>query len=394
MTVAYVVPRYGPDVVGGAEHAARMLAERLARRPGWSVEVFTTGAVDSATWAPHHPPGDATLDGVLVHRFAHEPRHPGFPALCDQVLRAPEAATPEQERRWVRWQGPESPDLVAGVAGSDADLVAFYPYLFHPTVAGIGQVGGRAVLHPAAHDEPPLRLPLFRPVFTGARALVFHTDAERRLVEARFPVAAHRQLVLGLGVEEQAGEAGAFRAAHGLGDAPYLVCVGRVDSSKGTTALARLFAAYKERNPGPLRLVLLGPVAQAPPPHPEVVLTGSVDEAAKWGALRGATALVSPSRYESFSLVLMEAWLAGAPVLVNAACEVTADHVRRSGGGAVVDGYVAFEAAVEVLLRDPPGRRAMAARGAAYVDRHYRWPGVIERYTRFLERTAAALPVG
>lgn len=331
MKLAYVVPRYGPDVVGGAEQACRMLAEAVAAHTAWDVEVLTTTAVDSATWAPAAPPEETTENGVVVRRFPTSPRQAGFDAVHQAVIVAPE--TTHQQDRWLEMQGPASPELLDAVAASGADVTCFTPYLFHPTVRGLPVAPGATVLHPATHDEPAARLPLFRPLFAGASALCFYSDAERRLTDRLFGVAHRRQCVIGLGVDAGEGDAGTFRATHGLGEDPYLLCVGRVDASKGTAGLARAFTALKEEWPGPLRLVLVGQVVEPPPPHPDIVITGTVTEEAKWGALRGAVALVSPSRHESFSLVLLEAWQAGIPVVVHAACPATADHVARSGGG-------------------------------------------------------------
>ncbi len=44
MKIAFVTPRYGEEVIGGAEHGARMLAERLAAMPDWTVEALSTCA--------------------------------------------------------------------------------------------------------------------------------------------------------------------------------------------------------------------------------------------------------------------------------------------------------------------------------------------------------------
>jgi glycosyltransferase involved in cell wall biosynthesis len=219
---------------------------------------------------------------------------------------------------------------------------------------------------------------------------VFHSESERSLVERVFPVAQTPQLVLGLGVEAGDGDAAKAREILGVGDRPYLLCLGRVDDGKGTGLLARYFAAYKQRHPGPLALAFVGPVVDRPAPHPDVVVTGAVDEATKWGALRGATALVSPSPYESFSLVVLEAWLAGVPVVVNGVCEPTVEHCRRSGGGLWFGGYGSFEVAVERLAGDADLRAGLAARGAAYTERTFAWPRVMERYRRFLEGLPAA----
>ena len=100
-------------------------------------------------------------------------------------------------------------------------MVAFYPYLYYPTVAAIGKVPVPAVLHPAAHDEPALYLPVFRGTFGDADAFCYHTAAERKLVERMYPVAERPQIVLGLGVGESEGSRPARRArCWGWGTAP------------------------------------------------------------------------------------------------------------------------------------------------------------------------------
>ena len=214
---------------------------------------------------------------------------------------------------------------------SDADVVVFYPYLYYPSVRGVPAVGRRSVLHPAAHDEPPLSLPVFPPLFAASGGMVFHTDSERRLVRERFDALPAAQIVLGLGVDAHGGDP--VRAADELGLAgrPYLCCVGRVDDKKGAGLLARCFARYKERRPGPLALVLAGQVIDRPPAHPDLVVLGPVDEELKWGLLAGSLALVSPSPWESFALTVIEGWTAGVPVLVNGGCAPTREHCERSG---------------------------------------------------------------
>lgn len=390
MRLAFVSHRYGAEIRGGAEAACRDLALRLAEQDGVDVDVFTTCATDT-DWTQGYAPGTSPDGAATVHRFAAEPRHPGFHDFSTALFSGahPSQVPPAEADRWLRWQGPVSTELVDAVAAADADVVVATPYLYWPTVEVVRRLGRAVVLHPAAHDEPPIHLPLFADVFTRPRALAFFSDAERRVVERLFPVATSPQTVIGSGVEPPAAlpEPGTFRELAGLGDRPYLVCLGRVDEGKGTTALADLFASYKRRRPGPLALALVGPVVDRPEPHPDIVVTGPVEEDVKWSALAGATALVNPSRYESFSIVLMEGWAAGLPALVNGRCEVTVEHARRSGGGLWFGGYAGFELAVDRLLGDPDLAASMGAAGRDHVERHYRWPGIVERYLRFLERT-------
>ena len=171
---------------------------------------------------------------------------------------------------------------------------------------------------------------------------------------------------------------------------PYLVCLGRVDGHKGTTLLAAYFARYKERHPGPLRLVLAGPVVDAPPAHPDIDVVGPVSEADKWELLAGAAALVSPSPWEAFSLVVAEAWSARTPVLVNAGCAATVEHCRRSGGGVCASTATASSRWPSTGWSPTTASVAHSAgRGRAYVDARFRWPLVIDRYAAFVESVVA-----
>ncbi|MGH8987610.1 MAG: glycosyltransferase family 4 protein [Acidimicrobiales bacterium] len=385
MRVAFVTPRYGRQVVGGAESAARQLAEHLVASTGWSVEVFTSTALDHLTWRNELAPGDQTIEGVLVHRFASESeRSPKFYDLDGRVRLAPAHATREQAERWVDLNGPVTPRLVDALRASAADVCVFYPYLYYPTVRAIGNVAVPAVLHPAAHDEPALYLPVFEGTFASADALVFQTMAERQLVQRHYPVAGIPQILLGLGTEEPHARRRSGTDVLGVGDRPYVVSVGRVDEHKGSKMLAAYFAEYKARRPGPLALALVGPLAFRPPDHPDVVLTGTLSDQDKYDVLRDALAFISPSALEAFSLVVAEAWTVELPVVVNARCGPTREHCERSGGGLWFGSYPELEAVLDRLVADAALRHHLGTQGRHYVERHYRWAVLIERYARFL----------
>ncbi len=327
---------------------------------------------------------------MTVHRIASEAgRGEGFHPLSGRLLADPTKASASDCERWLDLQGPTSPDLLRAVRDSDADVIAFYPYLYYPTVRGLPLVRERAVLHPAAHEEPALHLPIFDALFSQCRSFAFHTRSERRLVAERFDVATTPQVVVGLGIEEGGGSAASARAAFDLGDAPYLLCIGRVDDKKGTGILWRYFQAYKKRHPGPLRLVLVGQIVNPPETEDDIVVTGMIDEESKWGLLRGAYALVAPSPFESFSLTVVEGMTAGAPAIVNAVCGATREHCEQSGAGMWFEGYAEFEAVLERMLGDRVLHETMRQNGFRYVEANYRWPVVMERYGTFLEEFVA-----
>ncbi|HVA44732.1 MAG TPA: glycosyltransferase family 4 protein, partial [Acidimicrobiales bacterium] len=365
----------------------------------WEVEVLTTCAADAMTWANQYDPGEVEINGVRVRRFLSEAgRDPGFHPYSGALLAAgPANATTEDADRWIDLQGPVCSQLIGAIRDSPADLIAFYPYLYHPTVRGLPLVADRSVFHPATHDEPPLRLPVFGPVFQAASALVFQTYGERRLAHRLFPVAATPQIVLGLGVDEVDEEVGpapapvargtTVRDRFGLGERPYLISVARyLDDHKGTDLLWSYFREYKARRPGPLALVLVGQVVKEPDPDPDVVSAGMADDETKWALLRESAALVSASAFEAFSLAVVEGWTADSAVIVNGHCEATLEHAQRSGGGLWYEDYPSFEAAVDRLLHEPGLRDELVARGRRYVDDNFRWDRIIGRYGEFLEK--------
>jgi glycosyltransferase involved in cell wall biosynthesis len=386
MKLAFVTPRYGTEVIGGAETAARMLAERLCQMPGWSVEVLTSCALDHLTWENTEPAGTSTINGVTVHRFPTASQRMMEYFELDAKLRvSPGSASLAESREWVALNGPMCPGLVDAVAATDADVVACYPYLFATTVDAIAVSKVPTVLHAAAHDEPALYLSAFRHSFRDIDGFVYHTHAERDLMEYAFGNGARPQIVLGLGVNDPAGGGRLGGDILGLGDRPYLCYLGRVDEHKGCGMLAEYFKQYKQRNPSDLALAFVGPISDKSPEHPDIVVTGTVSEADKWDILAGAQVMVTPSAYESFSLVLLEAWTLGVPVLVNASCAATMEHCRRSGGGLWFDSYRSFEVTVDRLVGDAALRSTLGEAGRRYTARYYRWPSIIDRYTSFLE---------
>lgn len=393
MKLTFVTPRYGVEVTGGAELGARMLAEHLVAGAGWEIDVLTTCARDSNTWDNWYVSGSEMINGIVVQRFVNTQRSEDFDAFSQHVMRAPQQASPQDSELWIEKQGPTSQELLNALRETDSDAVAFYPYLYHPTVAGIQEVQKPVVLHPAAHDEPPIYLPVFHEVFNHADAFAYHTTTEQQLVERLFPIAQKPAAVCGLGVDTHEGDPKAARTELGLDDAPYVICVGRVDDGKGTGVLSRFFSEYKKNHPSDLKLVFVGPVVNQPLQHPDVVVAGRVSEECKWGALRGAELLVSPSGFESFALVLFEAWLAGTPVLVNGRCGVTAEHAAVANGGASYESYPQFATSLDLLLRDSDLRAELAENGRIYTEANYRWPEVLRRYTALVDRLSNSVPV-
>ena len=224
------------------------------------------------------------------------------------------------------------PELVDAVAATDADVVACYPYLFATTVDAIAVSQVPTVLHPAAHDEPALYLSAFRQSFRDIDGFVYHTQAERDLMEHVFGIGADRRSSSVWGSTSRPGRGAPGATSSASATVPISVTSAGSTSTRDAGCWPSTSTRYKERHPGDLALALVGPVSDKAPEHPDIVVTGTVSEADKWDILAGAEVMVNPSAYESFSLVLLEAWTLGIPVLVNASCAATMEHCRRRVG--------------------------------------------------------------
>ncbi|MEM9521670.1 MAG: glycosyltransferase family 4 protein [Actinomycetota bacterium] len=385
--ITFVAPRYGADVFGGAEQAARSYATRFAAEE-WTVRVLTSCA-RSIDWSDDYSPGTTIEEGVEVTRFrVRRPRDPGLDALSASLFGRPDVSLADAEE-WIDRQGPDSPELLEAIAAVGDGVLAFTPYLYQPSVRGAAAASVPTVLHGAAHVEAPLGLPVFDQLYGDIDALAFFSQAEQRLTLGRFPATAMTpQAVLGMPVSVDAPvDPGAARTALGLGDEPFVVCLGRVDAGKGVHDLVERFSHFRTRR-GRGRLVIAGPVVEAPPQTPGVTVLGPVPAEHKFGLLAAADVLVNPSPHESFSIVVPEALLVGTPVLVNGWCGPLYEHVANSGGGFWYSGLADFEAALERLLDDPALRARCAAAGAAYAEEMFSWPSVRRRYERLLDSLA------
>ena len=383
--IGFVVQRYGPEVNGGAEHHCRRLAEQLTT--DFEVEVLTTCARDYLTWKNHYPEGMESVNGVLVRRFRTDfPRRiRSFGRFADRLYVTPHTFSDETE--WITRQGPHTLDLLRYLKEHEAeyDLFIFFTYLYFPTLLGLPLVPWKALLVPTAHDEPPLSLDCFRPLFHLPRGILYNSEEERRLIQTRFRNEHIPWEVIGAGVDPMAdADPARFRRRYGI-EGEYLLYVGRVDVKKGCRELLDDFLRLEKIGDRPLRLVLVGSVMMKPPRHPAITALGFLPEADKNDALAGALALVAPSPYESLSLVALEAWTLGVPVLACAASPVLVGHCERSRGGLSYNDSGEFMEAVDRLRSSSSFRQGLGEKGREYVERHYRWPALIERYRRFIE---------
>lgn len=399
LKILAVVQRYGIDIVGGAERLCRGVCEGLAGR-GHDVEVLTSCARSYRSWANELTAGVDSVNGVRVRRFrvTEERDIEAFNAASDALFGGP--ADADAQRAWVRAQGPYAPQLVDHLHGvaAEAERLLFFTYLYHPTVHGIHAAPERSVLVPTAHDEAPIYLEIYEPVFALPAGLIYNTEAEANFVRRRFARRPPREAVIGVGIDglealSKAPESGEKPLSAGDGgdeqgrrrEPPQaLLYAGRIEPGKGVGELIEYCRRVREEGSVAPRLWLIGEVAMEVPRADWIDVLGFVSEEEKIRRLRAADVVVAPSPLESFGIVALEAMAAGTPPLVNAAAAAAVEHCRNANAGLYYRGYHEFRGALELLLRDHKLRAAMATKGASYVRENYSWPRIIDRYEDFL----------
>ena len=426
MKIAFIVQRYGAEVLGGSEHLCRLVAERLAAQH--EVEVLTTCARNYVTWKNEYAEGFDRIRGVTVRRFAvaRERDIEAFNRYSEWIYASPHSHADEME--WLKQQGPWCPSLIEHLRQNQHryDVLIFFTYLYAPTVLGLEVSPAKSLLVPTAHDEPAIRLEMYRDVFSRPGALCYLTDSERQFVQTQFPDRPLLEDVIGVGVEvpHQAfarraqaqdddapvgvdpspeGEEGqgapefpsplqsrgaVFRRRHRL-HGPVVLYGGRIDPGKGCEELIAYFSSYiKEGGDG--TLALMGAKLMSLPEEPFVRFAGLLSDSERTQALEAATIVVCPSPYESLSLLALEALAVATPILVNARSAVLVEHAVKSNGGLYYADRDEFVECLKLLLGDARLRDALGRNGREYVRRNYRWDVVLGKYERMFARIRSA----
>jgi glycosyltransferase involved in cell wall biosynthesis len=420
--IAFIVQRYGTEILGGSEYHCRLIAERLA--PRHQVEVLTTCARDYITWQNEYPEAPDRIRGVTVRRFPNARTRDinAFNRYSDWIFSTPHTEADEME--WLQQQGPWCPALLEYLQQhhSSYDALIFFTYLYAPTVLGLKIAPSRSILVPTAHDEPAIHLSIYKEVFGLPAAIAYNTEAERRFLTTQFSIHAVAEETVGCGVDlpqhhayprhsaepgdAAEGDGGAapegeahgqqqfrshitsrgamFRRRHRL-HGPFALYGGRIEKGKGCEELVEYFSTYVHEG-GDASLVLMGVKLMPLPEERFIDFAGLLSEIEHGQALEAATVVVVPSPYESLSLLALEAFSVGTPVLANARSEVLVDHCLTSNAGLFYADRYEFVECLNTLVGDERLRAALGRNGRDYVRKNYRWDVILSKYERMIAR--------
>ena len=386
MKIAFVVQRYGLEINGGAELHCRWIAEHMKKF--CDVEVLTTRAFDYITWQNHYPEGKEEINGVPVRRFpVIRPRDPErFGRIQNHILDNEHEFA--DELKWLEEEGPLSPALIDYIKdhAEDFDLFIFFSYRYYHSYWGINALPHKSILVPTAERDAVIHLSLFKDLFNKPQALIYNSVEEKNMINTLSQNQDILGDVVGVGtVVPGQFSPDIFRRKHGI-DGDFVVYIGRIDENKGCAQLFDYFQRFKREEASNIKLVLIGDNKLIIPSHPDIIHLGFLSEEDKFSGLKGSLLLMMPSFYESLSMVTLEAWALGKPVLANAQCDVLKGQCQRSNAGLYYADYFEFKEAFRLLLDSERLREEMGKNGEKYFKDHYTWDVIESKYLSIFDR--------
>ena len=408
LNLCHVPRRFTPKSWGGTETVIAETSAWLQRR-GHQVQILTTSALAE--------PGPARVRGLSVHRVPYfypylglGPEAKGQLDRCGGNLFAPRLLSTLLRQPRLDLIHLHTGKRLGGLARVAAQLRGI-PYIIslHGGQADTPSQEARRYTAPtqgALEWGKALGLMVgSRRVLQDAAAVLTVSEAEAKALGQQLPgrpiyhvpngVDAHRFAV---------GDGAAFRERFAIPqDAKLLLNVGRLDPQKNQAFLLEVLAAMLPSMPE-AHLLLLGPITdeayhrglqakvKAAGLEGQVTIIPGLtpDDPGLVNAYHAADALLFPSRHEPFGIVVLEAWAAGLPVVVNPIGGLN-ELVREQANGfkRSVSDVAGWADAAEALLTQATLRRQLIAAGRQEVEQRYSWDRVGARLETIYQEVLA-----
>ena len=386
--IGIIVQRYGLDINGGAEYHARLIAEKIA--PYFDIEVFTSTAYDYITWEDHYNEREEIVNQIPVNRFkVKQLRDPEqFGKIQNFIFQ--EEHTIEDELKWLDEEGPYLPDLLDTLEKREKefDYFIFFSYRYYHSYYGVKRFKKKSILVPTAENDEAICLRLFKPLFHFPGAIIYNSPEEKETINMISGNEAVLGDIVGVGSEiPETFSPQSFRDKFDIrGD--YFIYIGRLDQNKGVPILLDFYLRLLKEHNIDLDLVLMGKSLIEIPHHPNIKYLGFMKDEDKFDALKGAEFLVIPSQFESLSMVALEAWAVGKPVVANGRTEVLQGQCRRSNAGLWYTDYEEFKEIILLLFINNDLKEKMGRNGKTFFDKNYSWPVIENKYLEIIKKLA------
>lgn len=387
--IAFVIPWYGENIPGGAESLCRNVVHNLHAK-GINVKVLTTCVKEfSSDWnTNHYKPGQYLVDNVPVMRFKVRKRDSAAFDYINSKLMNNILVSLEEEEVFFN-EMINSPSLYEYIKSNQYDYhcFVFIPYMFGTTYWGIKQCPEKGVLLPCFHDESYAHMKLIKEMTNSAAGVIFNSEPEADLATKIYNISGKTEII-GMGIETEYSydtDSIKFREKYKI-NSDFILYAGRKDKGKNVDQLIEYFINYKKKkNKNDIKLLLIGGGTIFIPDEytGSIIDLGFVPAEDKLDAYSSASVFCNPSKNESFSIVIMESWLMGTPILVNSQCEVTRNFCIDSSGGLYYKNSEEFIECLDIMLTNKELSSRMGLNGKKYVEDNYSWDVIINKYIKF-----------
>ncbi len=393
--IGFVIPWYADDIPGGAEMELREVTSHL-HSAGVPLEILTTCVKEfGADWSVNHynEGEDRSACGITIRRFKVRKRDAKAFDAVNAKLMGGMNISPDEEDTFLR-EMVNSPDMYSYIEAhkDEYSLFVHIPYMFGTTYNGVRVCPEKSALIPCFHDESYAYLKRFRELYPQTAGMIFNARPEAELAEKifGFSQSSTETIIMGIGMDTDiTANPDDFRRKFNI-DKPFILYAGRKDEGKNVHTLVKYFSEYISRHDTELCLVLIGggniELPQKLVKYRRIIDLGFVDKQDKYNAQGAAEFLCQPSKNESFSLVIMESWLCGRPVLVHESCPVTRNFASESNGGLYFGSYFEFEGCTDYFLSHADTASAMGQNGRKYVLENFDWNVIVQKYISFFSK--------
>jgi len=384
--VAIVVQRYGIEINGGAEYHARLIAEKLSKYV--DIEVFTSTAIDYVTWKHHYNKSSELINGIKINRYrVAKEREPEIFGKIQKKIYDEEHSL-EDEIKWIEEEGPLLPDMITDIERRENEFehIIFFSFRYYHSYYGVKTFINKSILVPTAEHDEVLYLRLFKDFFNLPKAIIYNSVEEKIIIEKIMNNVDVLSDIVGVGSEiPENFYPDSFRDKFNI-DGKYFVYIGRLDENKGVPQVLDYYLRLLREKEADFTLVLMGKSVIEIPEHKNIKYIGFVTNQEKFDGLYGAEFLIIPSQYESLSMVSLEAWALGKPVVANGKTEVLQGQCKRSNAGLWYENYSEFKEIILLLLKDEKLKSKMGVNGIEFFKKNYSWSVIENKYLNIFKQ--------
>jgi glycosyltransferase involved in cell wall biosynthesis len=294
----------------------------------------------------------------------------------------------EEELNWLDEEGPMIPGLIKelGNRENEFDYFIFFSYRYYHSFHGISRFRKKSILVPTAEHDDVIYLRLFKDLFNLPGAIVYNSHEEKAMINRISGNDSVIGDIVGVGSEIPASfSPRTFREKFNI-QGHYFIYIGRLDENKGVPELLSFYLKFLNETKVDFTLVLMGKSLIEIPDHLNIRYLGFVTDREKFDGLKGSDFLIIPSQFESLSMVALEAWAIGKPVVANGRTEVLQGQCQRSNAGLWYTNYEEFKSIILLLQQNPSLRSNLGENGIRFFQNNYSWPVIEDKYRRIIGR--------